>query len=93
MDVKHVKPLFDRIIVKPNIEEHKTASGIIIPDSVKEKPQEGTVVAVGEGKKDEKMVLKPGNKVLFSKYGGTELKFDGEVYLIMRESDVYAVIE
>ena len=93
MEVKNVKPLFDRIVVKPIIEENKTASGIFIPDSAKEKPQEGVIISVGPGKKDEQMVLKAGDRVLFSKYGGTELKYDGEVYLIMRESDVYAVIE
>lgn len=93
MEVKNVKPLFDRIVVKPIIEENKTASGIFIPDSAKEKPQEGVIISVGPGKKDEQMVLKAGDRVLFSKYGGTEFKCGDDVYLIMRESDVYAVIK
>ena len=93
MEVKNVKPLFDRIVVKPIIEENKTASGIFIPDSAKEKPQEGVIISVGPGKKDEQMVLKAGDMVLFSKYGGTEFKCGDDVYLIMRESDVYAVIK
>jgi chaperonin GroES len=93
MEVKNVRPLFDRIVVKPIIEENKTASGIFIPDSAKEKPQEGVIISVGPGKKDEQMVLKAGDRVLFSKYGGTEFKCGDDVYLIMRESDVYAVIK
>ena len=93
MEVKNVKPLFDRIVVKPIIEENKTASGIFIPDSAKEKPQEGVIISVGPGKKDEQMILKAGDRVLFSKYGGTEFKCGDDVYLIMRESDVYAVIK
>ena len=93
MEVKNVRPLFDRIVVKPIIEENKTASGIFIPDSAKEKPQEGVIISVGPGKKDEQMVLKAGDMVLFSKYGGTEFKCGDDVYLIMRESDVYAVIK
>ena len=93
MEVKNVKPLFDRIVVKPIIEENKTASGIFIPDSAKEKPHEGVIISVGPGKKDEQMVLKAGDRVLFSKYGGTEFKCGDDVYLIMRESDVYAVIK
>ena len=92
MEVKNVKPLFDRIVVKPIAEENKTASGIFIPDSAKEKPQEGVIISVGPGKKDEQMVLKAGDRVLFSKYGGTEFKCGDDVYLIMRESDVYAVL-
>ena len=93
MEVKNVRPLFDRIVVKPIIEENKTASGIFIPDSAKEKPQEGVIISVGPGKKDEQMVLKADDRVLFSKYGGTEFKCGDDVYLIMRESDVYAVIK
>lgn len=88
----NLQPLADRVLVEPSAAETKTASGIIIPDTAQEKPQEGTVVAVGKGKKDEPMTVKEGDKVLYGKYGGTEIKHDGEEYLIMRESDIYAVI-
>jgi len=93
-----IRPLQDRIIVKRLEEETKTKGGIIIPDSAKEKPIEGKVVAVGKGKvTDDGKVLaldvKVGDKVLFSKYGGTEVKIDGEEYLIMREDDILGVIE
>ncbi len=88
----NIKPLSDRVVIEPAPAETKTASGIIIPDSVKEKPQEGTVVAVGPGKADEPMTLKLGDKVLYGKYAGTELKLDGVDYLIMRELDVLAII-
>lgn len=87
-----IKPLADRVVVEPSPAETKTASGIIIPDTAKEKPQEGTVVAVGNGKKDEPMTVKVGDKVLYGKYAGTELKFGGKDYLIMRESDILAII-
>lgn len=87
-----IKPLADRVIIEPEAAETKTASGIIIPDSAKEKPQEGTVVAVGAGKKDEPMTVKKGDKVLYGKYAGTELKLNGKDYLIMRESDILAII-
>jgi len=87
------KPLADRVLVEPTAAETKTASGIIIPDTAKEKPQEGTVVAVGNGKKDEPMSVKVGDKVLYGKYSGTELKLDGKDYLIVRESDLLGVIE
>ncbi|PQL93123.1 co-chaperone GroES [Apibacter adventoris] len=87
-----IKPLADRVIIEPAAAETKTASGIIIPDSAKEKPQEGTVVAVGTGKKDEPMTVKKGDKVLYGKYAGTELKLNGKDYLIMRESDILAII-
>lgn len=88
----HIKPLADRVVIEPAPAETKTASGIIIPDSVKEKPQEGTVVAVGPGKPDEPMTLKEGDKVLYGKYAGTELKLEGNDYLIMRELDVLAIV-
>ena len=93
-----IKPLADRVIVKPSDEaESKTVGGIIIPDTAKEKPQEGKIVAIGPGKTDEngkliKMNVKVGNKVLYSKYGGTELKYEGEEYLIMSESDILAIV-
>ncbi len=87
-----IKPLADRVLVQPAPAEEKTSGGIIIPDTAKEKPQKGTVVAVGEGTKDNPVTLKVGDNVLYGKYAGTELSFDGEEYLIMRESDIYAVI-
>jgi chaperonin GroES len=93
-----IKPLADRVLVKPSeAAETKTTGGIIIPDTAKEKPQEGVIVAVGPGRTDEngaviKMNVKVGDKVLYSKYGGNELKFDGEQYLIMSESDILAII-
>ena len=85
-------PLHDRVIVKPAAAEEKTAGGIIIPDTAKEKPQRGTVVAAGPGKKDEPMTVKNGDTILYGKYAGTEVSFEGEDYLIMRESDILAVI-
>lgn len=88
----NITPLHDRVIVKAAEAETKTAGGIIIPDTAKEKPQNGTVVAVGTGKKDEPMTVKVGDKVLYSKYGGTEINIDGEELLIMRESDILAII-
>jgi len=94
-----IKPLADKVIVKPDeVAETKTAGGIIIPDTAKEKPQKGEVVAVGPGRTDEngniiKMNVKVGDKVLYSKYGGNELEYEGEKYLIMSESDIYAVFE
>lgn len=87
-----IKPLADRVLVEPAAAETKTASGIIIPDTAKEKPQQGTVVAVGKGKKDEPMTVKVGDKVLYGKYSGSELKWEGRDYLIMKESDILAVI-
>lgn len=89
----NLQPLADRVLVEPSPAETKTASGIIIPDTAQEKPQEGTVVAVGNGKKDEPMTVKEGDRVLYGKYGGTEIKHDGKDYLIMRESDIYAVMK
>jgi chaperonin GroES len=88
----NIKPLADRVVVEPAPAEEKTAGGIIIPDTAKEKPQKGTVVAVGSGKKDEPMTVKVGDKVLYGKYAGTEITIDGKEYLIMRESDIYAII-
>lgn len=87
-----LQPLSDRVLVKPVAAEQKTAGGIIIPDSAKEKPLKGNVVAVGAGTKDEEMILKTGDTVLYGKYAGTELELDGEKYLIMRQSDVLAII-
>lgn len=88
----NLKPLADRVIVEPAEAEEKTASGIIIPDTAKEKPQQGKIVAVGAGKKDEPMTVKVGDKVLYGKYAGTEIKHNGKDYLIMRESDIFAII-
>lgn len=88
----NVKPIADRVLVEPAAAEEKTASGIIIPDSAKEKPQRGTVVAVGTGKKDEPMTVKTGDTVLYGKYGGTEITIEGTDYLIMKESDIYAIV-
>lgn len=88
-----IQPLADRVLVKPAAAEEKTVSGIIIPDSAKEKPLRGEVLAVGEGTKDEAMILNPGDQVLYGKYAGTELELDGEKYLIMRQSDVLAKIQ
>ncbi|MDA0316744.1 MAG: co-chaperone GroES [Flavobacteriaceae bacterium] len=87
-----IKPLADRVLVEPMAAETKTASGIIIPDNAKEKPQKGKVVAVGSGTKDEKMTVSVGDTVLYGKYAGTELKFEGQDYLIMRESDILAIV-
>ena len=87
-----VTPLHDRVIVKPAAAEEKTAGGIIIPDTAKEKPQRGTIVAAGTGKKDEPMTVKVGDNVLYGKYAGTELEWEGEKYLIMRQSDILAII-
>lgn len=86
------KPLSDRVLVQPSAAETKTASGIIIPDTAQEKPQEGTVVAVGPGKKDEPTTVKVGDKVLYGKYSGSELKLDGQDYLIVRESDLLGIL-
>ncbi|MBR1769342.1 MAG: co-chaperone GroES [Bacteroidales bacterium] len=88
----NIKPLSDRVLVKPAEAEQKTATGIIIPDTAKEKPMEGEVIAVGPGKKDEPMTVKAGDKVLYGKYSGTEINVGDEQYLIMRESDIYAII-
>lgn len=87
----NVKPLADRVLVLPAPAEEKVG-GIIIPDTAKEKPLHGVIVAVGNGTKDEEMILKSGDDVLYGKYSGTELEFDGEKYLIMRQSDVLAIV-
>ncbi|CAH2560168.1 co-chaperone GroES [Cardinium endosymbiont of Oedothorax gibbosus] len=91
MSKVHIKPLADRVLVEPAEAEEKTVGGIIIPDSAKEKPQKGEVIAVGPGKKDEPMTVKVGDKVLYGKYSGTELHVDGKLCLIMKESDIYAI--
>lgn len=88
-----VKPLADRVLIKPTPAEEVTASGIIIPDSAKEKPLRGTILAVGNGTKDEEMILKEGDQVLYGKYAGTEVQIDGEKALIMRQNEVFAVVE
>lgn len=85
------KPLADRVLIEPAPAEQKTASGIIIPDTAKEKPLRGKVVAAGQGKKDEPMSVKVGDTVLYGQYSGTEIKIDGNDYLIMRESDIYGI--
>jgi chaperonin GroES len=91
MSVK-VTPLHDRVIVKPAEKAEKTAGGIIIPDTAQDKPQQGEVVAVGNGRKDEPMTVKVGDVVLFGKYGGTEIELDGHKLLLLKESDIFAII-
>ena len=88
----NIKPLADRVLIEPLEAETTTASGIIIPDNAKEKPQKGNVVAAGKGTKDEPVTVKVGDTVLYGKYAGTELKHEGNDYLIMRESDIFAII-
>ena len=87
-----LKPLADRVLIQPTPAEETTLAGIIIPDYAKEKPLRGTVLAVGNGTKDEEMVLKEGDNVLYGKYAGTEIELDGEKYLIMRQTDVLAIL-
>ena len=87
-----ITPLHDRVIVKPAAAEEKSAGGIIIPDTAKEKPQRGTVIAAGPGKKDEPVTVKSGDTVLYGKYAGTEITIEGAEYLIMRESDILAIV-
>lgn len=87
-----IKPLADRVLVEASPAEEKTAGGIIIPDTAKEKPQKGKVIAAGPGKKDEPMTVKPGDTVLYGKYAGTEITVDGKEFLIMRESDILAIV-
>ena len=89
----NIKPLADRVLILPAPAEEKTIGGIIIPDTAKEKPLKGEVVATGNGIKDEEMILKVGDTVLYGKYAGTELEFEGKKYLMMRQSDVLAVVE
>ncbi len=88
----NIKPLADRVLILPTPAEEKTIGGIIIPDTAKEKPLKGEVIAAGNGTKDEEMVLKAGDHVLYGKYAGTEIELDGTKYLIMRQSDVLAVL-
>ena len=88
-----IKPLSDRVLVRPTAAEEVTVSGIIIPDTAKEKPLKGTVLATGNGNKDEDMVVKEGDVVLYGKYAGTEIEVEGEKLLIMRQSDILAVCE
>jgi len=88
----NLKPLADRVLVRPSAAEETTKGGIIIPDTAKEKPQRGTVVAAGPGKKDEPVSVKAGDTVLYGKYSGTEITIEGTEYLIMRESDIFAII-
>lgn len=87
-----IKPLADRVLIEPMAAETKTIGGIIIPDTAKEKPLQGTIVAVGQGTKDEEMILKEGDVVLYGKYAGTELEHEGKKYLVMRQSDVVAIL-
>ncbi len=89
----NIKPLADRVLIKPIAVEEKTIGGIIIPDSAKEKPLQGEVIAVGQGTKDEEMILSVGDRVLYGKFAGTEVEFEGDKFLIMRQSDVLAVIK
>jgi len=87
-----IKPLADRVIIEPANAEEKTSGGIIIPDTAKEKPQKGIILAVGPGTKDEKLTVKVGDTVLYGKYAGTEITYDDKDYIIMKESDIYAII-
>lgn len=87
-----IKPLADRVLVEPSSAEEKTAGGIIIPDTAKEKPQKGVIVAVGPGVEGQKLTVKAGDEVLYGKYSGTEINYDGKDYLIMKESDIYAIV-
>tara|TARA_B100000161_G_C33530453_1_gene405759 strand:+ start:79 stop:357 length:279 start_codon:yes stop_codon:yes gene_type:complete len=89
---KKIKPLADRVLIKVSEAETKTASGIIIPDNAQEKPQKGTVIAVGKGTKENPMSVNVGDIVLYGKYAGTELKHEGEEFIIMKESDIFAII-
>ena len=89
---KKIKPLADRVLIKVSEAETKTSSGIIIPDNAQEKPQKGTVIAVGKGTKENPMSVNEGDIVLYGKYAGTELKHDGEEFIIMKESDIFAII-
>ena len=87
-----IKPLADRVLIEPAAAEEKTIGGIIIPDTAKEKPLQGKVVATGNGTKDEEMVVKEGDTVLYGKYAGTELEYDGKKYLVTRQSDILAIL-
>ena len=92
MSKLNIKPLADSVLIEPAAAETKTSSGIIIPDSAKEKPQKGTVVAVGKGTKENPITVKVGDQVLYGKYAGTELQHEGSDYLIMKESDILAIV-
>ncbi|MEO9485416.1 MAG: co-chaperone GroES [Ekhidna sp.] len=92
MSKVNFKPLADRVLVEPAAAEEKTASGIIIPDTAKEKPQKGQIVAIGTGKKDEPINVKVGDQVLYGKYSGTEITIDGKEFLIMKEADIYGIV-
>ena len=87
------RPLHDRVLVERVKEDTKTAGGIIIPDTAKEKPKQGKIIAAGNGKKDEPLTVKEGDTVLYGQYSGTEIKIEGSDYLIMRESDIFAIVE
>jgi len=89
----NIKPLGDRVIIEPAAAEEKTASGIIIPDTAKEKPQQGKVIAVGNGLPDEPLTVKKGDTVLYGKFSGTEVSIDDKIYLMMRESDIFGIIQ
>lgn len=89
----NIKPLGDRVIIEPAAAEEKTASGIIIPDTAKEKPQQGKVIAVGNGLPDEPLTVKEGDTVLYGKFSGTEVSINNKVYLMMRESDIFGIIQ
>lgn len=92
MSVENIRPLYDMVVVGPLKKREKTAGGILIPDNSKEKPQEGIVISVGPGKKDEPMSVRKGDHVLFSKYGGTEFSLNDETFIIMKESEILAII-
>ena len=92
MSKMNIKPLADRVLIEPAAAETKTSSGLYIPDTAKEKPQKGTVVAVGSGTKDNPITVAVGNKVLYGKYAGTELQHEGRDFLIMKESDIFAIV-
>ena len=92
MSTAKIQPLADRVLVRPDSAEEETKGGIIIPNTAKERPQRGKVLAVGKGKKDEPMTVKTGDSVLFGKYSGTEINFEGDDVLIMKESDIYAIV-
>jgi len=88
-----IKPLYDRVLIEPEKVEEKTPSGIIIPDTAKEKPIVGVVIETGNGTKDNPMTVKKGDRVIYSKYSGNEIKIDGKEYIIIKESDIYAILE
>ena len=92
MSKTNIKPLADRVLIEPAAAETKTSSGLYIPDTAKEKPQKGTVVAVGSGTKDNPITVAVGNQVLYGKYAGTELQHEGKDFLIMKESDIFAIV-